>query len=444
MCKTGSDSANSSGPRHTRVLRGFLGILTGSTIAQLIAFAALPVLSRLYTPSETAHYALLLGMGAVLASFSGLRIDLAIPIPKGVDDSRRLFWLAAMLPLIVVPVTGILAAVLHAVGLWKADGLNWLDYAAVAAFVFIATVFSAASQLAIRLRSYSLLARIPVLQMTGTLIAQISLGAAGFSRGLFVGGLIGRSLGIAGLLRACGVRFAQAPRRRNAARLLKTYWRFPVIFAPASLVEVLGSNLAALMLPSLFGFGPAGLYAMAVRVAGVPGTILSQSAGQVFLGEFARAETRAKSLRVFFRWSGALLVIAITVSSTIWVLAPRVLPWLLGDGWEGTAQLAQYSGIIAGAAIFGSPVQHVWTVRQRGLMQLTWNLIRLTVTAGVIWSGAHRGDSLARVIATLALATAGVYVVAWVGCLWAAGRPSAARRNYGADPGLEPRADPPS
>ena len=69
----------------------------------------------------------------------------------------------------------------------------------------VLSLFTAASQLAIRLRSYGVLSRIPVIQMVGTLVAQVALGAIGFSRGLFVGGLIGRSLGIVGLLRSCDV-----------------------------------------------------------------------------------------------------------------------------------------------------------------------------------------------------------------------------------------------
>lgn len=442
MTPSASDTGD-SGHNPRRVLKGFLGILTGSALAQLLAFAALPVLSRLYTPSETAHYAVLLGLGAVLASFAGLRLDLAIPIPKAADDSRGLFWLAALAPTVVLPATALLALILHLFGIWDASSLDLVDYLLVAVFVVAVTVFTAASQLAIRLRSYSLLGRIPVIQMVGTLVGQVALGAMGFGRGLFVGGVIGRSLGIVRLVRSCDIRLDQFPGRAGSVRLLREYWRFPVVFAPASLVEVLGSNLAALMLPSLFGFGPAGLYAMAVRVAGVPGTILSQSAGQVFLGEFARAPSRATSLRVFFRWSAALLCMAIVTTSLIWVLSPLVLPWLLGGAWSGTAELAQYAGVMAGAAIIGSPVQHVWSVRQRGFMQFSWNVVRLGTTAWVIWAGAKAGDTLAAVIANLAIATTAVYLLAWLGCLWAAASPSAGRQRPQDESRLDPAGPPP-
>ncbi len=404
--------------------------MTGSVIAQLLAVSAIPLLARLYNPEDTAHYAVLLGIGAVIASFASLTLDYAIPLPAYLAESYKLFWLAALIPLAVSSAVGLSAILLSTTGIWRPFEFDALDIACMSAFVVVLCMFSAASQLGIRVQAYGVLGRIPVLQMVGTVGAQIALGFVGFGRGLFVGGLVGRSLGIAGLMRACGVHTSQAPSTRQAKELLREYWRFPVIFAPAAAVNVLGLNVAALMLPTLFGLAPAGLYAMAVRVSAVPATVLGMSAGQVFLGEFARAKSRSRSLLVFFRWSIALLAMGVGVAAAIWILAPLVLPALLGDGWSGTAQLAQWTGVMAGAAIVGSPVQHVWTVRQRGLTQFAWNAVRLAATAGTIWLAAERNKSIAAVAADLAIVTVLVYTLAWCGCLWAAGRPAAGRHKF--------------
>lgn len=406
-----------------RVVKGFLGIVSGSVIAQLLAIAAIPLLARLYTPDETAQYALLLGVSAVIASFASLRLDLAIPLPGDLSESRRLFWLAIGTSLVVVPVLGIGFALLRVTGVWQPSNVSITDAALVAVFVIILCTFTAASQLAVRVRAYGTLGRIPVLQMVGTLAAQIGMGLLGLGKGLFAGGAVGRSLGIVGLMRAGGLAPHQRPDRREARRMLREYWRFPALFAPAGVIQVLGGDIAALMLPALYGLGQAGLYAMALRISAVPGTVLTLSAGQVFLGEFARATERATALRVFFRWSLALAAMALGVAGALWVLAPVILPWFLGDQWAGTAQLAQYTGLMAAAAIFGSPVQHVWTVRQQAVMQFMWNLLRLCATAATLWIGAASGRSIFEVAAMLAGVTCAVYLVAWAGCLYAAARP---------------------
>jgi O-antigen/teichoic acid export membrane protein len=189
-----------------------------------------------------------------------------------------------------------------------------------------------------------------------------------------------------------------------------------------------------MMLPALFGLGAAGLYAMAIRVSALPGSIIADSAGQVFLGEFARAEGQSESLRVFLRWSGALFLMGVSISAAIWMLAPLLLPPVLGNTWSGTAELAQYTGLMAGAAVVGSPVQHVWTVRQRAVTQFAWNVIRLVAMAATIWIGARAEKPIASVTADLALVTVAVYGLSWLGCLWAAGRPSVASGQAGAAP----------
>ena len=411
-------------PQTSRVLRGFLGILAGSGVAQLLIIAAVPILSRMYTPSDTAHYMLLISTAAIIGSFAGLKLESAIPIPDDLEESKSLFWLAVLSPIIVLPLVWTIIGFAALSGLWAAATLNVWDAIGISLFVLISGLFIAGGQVAVRMRSYGVLSRIPLIQMTGTLLMQISLGAVHFSRGLFIGSLFGRSLGITALVRAGRIRLDQVPSPSTAIHLLRSYWRFPVMFAPASLVEVAGANLPALMLPPLFGFGPAGLFAMAMRIVGIPGAVIGAAAGQVFLGEFARTTSRSDSLRTFWRWSAALMVMALAVAGGAWVLAPLVLPWFLGSGWSGTTVLAQYLGVMAGSAILGSPVQHVWTVRQRGLMQFTWNLMRLGATAGVIWYGARAGFAIEKVAASLAIVTAVVYALSWVGCLWAAARPT--------------------
>lgn len=406
--------------------RGFIGIISGSALAQILAIAAIPLLARLYTPEDTAYFALMMGIGTVAASFASLRLELAIPLPEDVLVSRQLFWVSIIATAGVMPVTAVVAIVTvwaFSLGPLPLDPLDWI---LLSVFVFVLCLFQSASQLAIRIRAYSLLGRLPVIQMGGTVIAQIGLGLAGLGRGLFLGGVIGRSVGVIRFSKTCELHLDQIPSPAEVRRLLREYWRFPAIFAPAAAVEVLGSNVSALMLPALYGFSAAGLFAMATRVSALPATVLSQSAGQVFLGEFSRTNDLIEARRIFLRWSAILAGLGSAVALALWFLSPIVLPALLDDKWEGTDRLAQYTGLMAGAAMLGSPVQHVWTVRQRGFMQFSWCVLRLVVTAGVLLVGERNEASLPSVALALALSTCGVYAIAWVGCFYAAVRPGRA------------------
>lgn len=400
-----------------RGARGLAAIVGGSSFAQLLAFAALPVLSRLYNPEETAFYTLLLSVGLVAFSVSTFRLELAIPIPGDERDSLHLFWMATLAPALVLPVVtllGILVMELAPTG--KVPGVGPIDFASVWAFVFVLAAFSAGSQLAIRQTRYGLLGRIPVWQMIATLAAQVGLGLAGIGRGLFLGGVFGRFFGVLGLARGCGVTARSWPSRSQARTLLIRYWRFPLLFTPAALVNTVGLYVPSLMLPILYGLGPSGLYAMAFRIAIAPSAVFTQAARQVFLGEFARTSTRRDALHIYLRWSALLIAIAVVLVAGMWLVAPA-LPTILGSEWSGTEELARYAGVIAGAALVGSPVQGVWAIRQRGLAQFAWDVLRLIATAGTIWGLAQGGFSLATTVKGLALVTCATYAVSWLGCL---------------------------
>lgn len=406
--------------------RGFIRIISGSALAQIIAIAAIPLLARLYTPEDTAYFALMMGVGTVVAAFASLRLELAIPLPEDALVSRQLFWVSIVATVAVMPISAVVvlvAAWAFSLGPLPLDPLDWI---LLSIFIFVLCLFQSVSQLAIRMRAYSMLGRLPVIQMAGTVFAQIGLGFAGLGRGLFLGGVIGRCTGVVRVSKTCELHIDQIPSPTDMRRLLREYWRFPVIFAPAAAVEVLGSNLSALMLPALYGFSAAGLFAMATRVSALPATILSQSAGQVFLGEFSRTNDLNEARRIFLRWSTILAGLGSAVALALWFLSPIVLPALLDDKWEGTDRLAQYTGLMAGAAMLGSPVQHVWTVRQRGLMQFFWCVLRLVTTAGILLVGERSDASLPSVALALALSTCGVYAIAWAGCFYAAVRPGRA------------------
>jgi hypothetical protein len=339
--------------------------------------------------------------------------------------------MAVIAPAFVLPLTTGAALIALGVDGLSAPGLHldWLDVTLVWLFVFVLVAFTAASQLAIRRRDYRALGRIPPIQMVATLAGQILLGIAGFGRGLFLGAVAGRSLGIIGLARAAGIRRSDWPHRAAATSLARRFWRFPVMFAPAALVNTLGLYAPALMMPALFGLGPAGLWAMAYRLAVAPSAVLTQATGQVFLGEFARTTSPSQAVRVFLRWSALLLCLGVLTSVVIWAAA-QTLPWLLGEAWAGTEQLAISAGVMAGAAIIGSPVQAVWTVRQWGLAQFSWNVLRLIASAGVLWWAAENNYSIEGAAQLLAITTCLTYAIGWLGCLWAAleaRSPSAAR-----------------
>ena len=68
--------------RNDRFSRGILAILSGTIISRLIAFMAIPLLSRLFTPAEFGVFALFSMITTMLATVVTWRFEPAIVLPK--------------------------------------------------------------------------------------------------------------------------------------------------------------------------------------------------------------------------------------------------------------------------------------------------------------------------------------------------------------------------
>ncbi|MBL4654389.1 MAG: oligosaccharide flippase family protein, partial [Bacteroidia bacterium] len=62
-------------------------LLTGTTLAQLLAIAAYPILTRLFTPEDFGVFALYLGITGIASIAISGRYELAVMLPKSDDDS---------------------------------------------------------------------------------------------------------------------------------------------------------------------------------------------------------------------------------------------------------------------------------------------------------------------------------------------------------------------
>src|SRR5690606_24663663 len=85
-------------------------LVSGTLGAQLIGIAALPVLSRLYTPSDFKALAVYTAIVSILSVVACLRFDFAIPLPKSDFSAANLLVMSLMVVgAVSVLTTGVVA-----------------------------------------------------------------------------------------------------------------------------------------------------------------------------------------------------------------------------------------------------------------------------------------------------------------------------------------------
>ncbi len=152
--------------------------------------------------------------------------------------------------------------------------------------------FLVLNQLAIRYRRYHAVARRNLVSSLGTVTTQVIGGMLGFRPGGLVAGLaLGQLVGTGSLLIGSDIRNLAAQGRggvTSAGRIVARYWRFPLLLAPAGLLNVLGLQLPLLLVAYFYGSAHAGWLGLTQRVLALPIMLIGQAVAQVYVGELSR------------------------------------------------------------------------------------------------------------------------------------------------------------
>lgn len=318
--------------------RHVLTLLTGTGLAQLIALAAAPLLSRLYTPEDFGVFALYLSVVSLLAILATGRYELAIVLPEDDDDARHLLALALLISLVVSAAS--LGLVLL-FGDWLALRSGHASLAGWLLLLPLSVLFTAVINTftcwANRRQQYPQLALNRVAQSGGAAAASVGLGVAGWaSAGLLAGSVLGQGLSAAML--AVQTRGALcSPRRLERARLsslLRRYINFPRVNLPHALLDALQASALLALLGAAFGSQVLGWYAFALRIARAPLAMLGASVGQVFQQRAAQVFNEGGDLAGLARRTTLRLAWFAVPFALLMAVAPALFAWAFGPGWR--------------------------------------------------------------------------------------------------------------
>lgn len=232
-----------------------------------------------------------------------------------------------------------------------------------------------------------------------------------------VGGLaIGRTLGVASLVRESGL-FAR-DRVHDKATMkgtLKRYWRFPLVFMPSALSNVLGAQLSILIVARAYGAESAGNLAQAVTFGAMPTALVGTAASSVVLAEMAsrlragELDQRARYLKA----SKALLPLGVGWFLVLVVAGRPLLPIVLGPEWSDSGQYLAALAVGASAGLIVSPVSVVFVLYERATANVLLDLARIVLVGGmgaIAWSF---GPGPVGTVFLMSMAMAVVYLAIW-------------------------------
>lgn len=330
-------------------MRSVLVLVSGTAFANVITALALPILTRLYTPTDFSILAVFSSLLSIFAVAACLRFDVAIPMPERDPQAFGLLVLALGSTLTV---SSLLGAIVFFAPSWAADMVGRADLEPylwlLPLGILLAGAYSALQNWFVRGKQFPLIARSRVVQSAASAGTQI--GMAGFASapiGLLVGYLLNTGAACFGL----GYRFLREERlKRNfqglnwlsLKRTFGEYSRFPKYSTWEALCNSAAIQVPVIMIAALAAGPEAGYLLLAMSVIQAPMALFGTAIGQVYLSR-APQEYRNGHLGSFTaEILGGLIKTGVGPLLAVGILSPIVFGPLFGARWERAGWLVTW------------------------------------------------------------------------------------------------------
>lgn len=356
---------------------GFLkavSVLVGGTaFAQLIGFLCLPFLTRLYSPEDYSILGVYIAIVSILSVISCLRFDIAIPIPQQEDEGKALLLLALLSNTIFFIVLYFALFLIHPF-IQDFKIIKQLSYWIwlVPFGVYISGLYSALQYWATRHKRFKDIART---RMTQAVFGNGTSLATGVIWGGFWGLILGQILNFSGGLIKLAVSAKKDLSLVKSSPLKDTFSKYSN-FPKYSTFEAL-ANTSAIQLPLIiiasFVIGPeVGYLMMAMKIMGLPMTLIGGSVSQVYLAE-APNKYKENKLKEYTEevLKKLMKISCLILFGSIFLYA--LIPLILGSNWSRTGELIIFMAPWFAMQFIASPISMVMHIKnlQKAMLVLT-------------------------------------------------------------------------
>lgn len=367
-------------------------ILSGGTaLAQLIAFAVSPFLTRLYRVEDFGYLQIFNSIVAVLLVIAAGRYEMALPLPKDDDTAVNLLAFA------ICVVVGM--CILVGICLWLCSTSHWLltytkDLSPYLWLIPIclagAAFYQVFSYWSLRKKEYGLIARTRLVQVGSRFSLQ--LGAALLHiglPGLLVGETVARANGTGSFLRGIWKNDPAIFKRINwtdMRRAARSYKEFPLVFSASGILMSATLAVPSFLLVSFFGATVTGWFALVDRVLGIPSILIGQSLQQVYVSEGAPlVHSDPIGLKhLFLKIIKRIYPVPLATCTFLVLFGPAAFAFVFGAKWREAGEYARILCLVNLVGMLAAPVEMTLAMLKLQNWRFAWDGGRLVLVTSAI------------------------------------------------------------
>jgi O-antigen/teichoic acid export membrane protein len=391
-------------------LKRSVSILAGGTVvAQAIAFAVSPILTRLYRVEDFGYLQVFNSIVGVLLIVVAGRYEMAIPLPEDDETAVNLLGFAVCMVAAVSSLVGLLLLV--------AVRIAWIDTHSGRLLPYLwlipvclagAGYYQVFSFWSLRGKRFALIAQTRVVQVASRFLLQLGAALLKFGLpGLLVGETIARANGTGSFVQGFWKENRELIAKLKWQKMVtaaKRYMHFPFVLSASGLL-----NAATLAFPGLFlvgFFGPTvtGWFALVDRVLGIPSVLIGQSLQQVYVSEGAPLiHSDPIGLKhLFIKMIRKIYFIPFLTCTFFILFGPAVFALIFGEKWREAGEYARILAFVDIAGLLVAPIDMTLTMLEMQNWRFCWDCGRFVLLVGVMFGAHHIFRSARSVICAYA------------------------------------------
>lgn len=357
-------------------------LISGTGLAQIIPILSVPILSRIYSPTEFGNYSSFLAISALITILSTQRFEWAMLSERGSNYREDINKL-------IVTLIIIFGAAFLVFGTFISYVFSSCSISIVCLLFFsliVHAIYKLAYYNCLLDKKYKLISISKIAIPTISVLASIIIGiyVTDSANGLIFSIILGYF--IAGLLLIRSL-ISNWPKSYSFRDTYLSFSSYPIYDLPSAFTIQVSNRL--LILTSTYFSMPeyAGLLAMSQRLFDTPLSVISSAYSDVFRQESVHLVKDRKGLRrLFTDTRNQLFVIGLVPVLLVYLLSGKVIPLVLGQEWGGVVLILKTLMPFYFIRFVVGILSNVLYLKSKLQENLKFNIIRLILSSLVMFA----------------------------------------------------------
>ena len=316
-------------------------LFSGNILANIISFAAIPLISRIYSKADFGEYAIFTSVSTIIVNIVAFGLTAAIMAPKENEESKKLLTTISLVEIICILVFAVAFVLLFPISSFSGIRLNrFYIFALFILYTVFMGIYYLLSVYTNKLKLNRVLFWNALINSLSVAFLALPFGYIGLkSDGLIIAAIL--SFFLADCQMAIKTRpFVKVNLLTELKIIIQKYRDFVFYQFPSNLIGTFAQQYPNQAFSRFFGNANLGGYAMCERILGVPMRLIGSPINTVYFRHASMYVKEGRNLSSFtFKLICRLFLISYVPVILLYIFSHDVFVFILGSEWEAVGEL---------------------------------------------------------------------------------------------------------